>query len=274
MPSGILLPAVLFSLIPLLAHGFDWDRSNSAECLTGLARGSWVEKDWVVPGNNSCALRDCHPAATQQCLAKRWVYIVGDSSMRMLFSALVYKLNGSSLLDERFGSFTKHLKGGCAASEEERDGHKTLGCLREFYSNTGTRVTFSFQAYGQHPNQMVRNLVSASQRPDIMLVSFGAWTVAYSRDKNGGYLELDCAPDSPGFKQLANKTGAALTWIRNIYSGPIAFFTMTPCISCPTCPDFQRVVPPCNRALAHALHGDVNNVVVDRETSTIGLKDK
>lgn len=60
--------------------------------------------------------------------------MVTDSSCRMFASALLEAINGT-LDDRRFGSYQTHDKGSCDAPEAEYDGHKNVGCLREYVKN-------------------------------------------------------------------------------------------------------------------------------------------
>jgi len=87
--------------------------------------------------------------------------------------ALVALLN-STLEDDRFPGYEFHHKGGCDHPNDEVEGHNRIGCLREYYGG-GIRVTFSFQAFGDFPNQVFTSLVSSSQQPDLVVVNTGPW---------------------------------------------------------------------------------------------------
>ena len=110
-------------------------------------------------------------AFVAEALRGHWLYIVGDSSARMLFGALVELINGS-LLDPRFGAYRWHDKGGCS-----HEGGDTAQCLREYVNlSTGTRVTFSFKTVATERTHALDLLASPSQAPDYFLLAVGAWT--------------------------------------------------------------------------------------------------
>ncbi|KAL1498741.1 hypothetical protein AB1Y20_014051 [Prymnesium parvum] len=132
----------------------------------------------------------------RHALRHRWLYIVGDSSMRMLFGAIVWLLNGS-LADPRFGSFVRHSHGGCmvnlsAATTDPRCRDNLVhpsvelaalclpACTREYVDlRGGYRVTFSFKTFVDHPVREVEQLVSPSHVPAVMLLATGAWDISY-----------------------------------------------------------------------------------------------
>ena len=106
-------------------------------------------------------------------LRTRWLYIIGDSSARMLFGALVELVNGT-LADPRFGDYRIHHKGGCS-----HDGTET--CLREYVNmRAATRITFSFKTVVDAQTLALDWLTSPSQVPDYFLLAIGAWDIKYS----------------------------------------------------------------------------------------------
>jgi hypothetical protein len=192
----------------------------SQELLDCYATGGWRTPlvDWELRSTQTCTLKyRLGKTAVQNCLKGKWVYILGDSSCRMFFSALVEKANGT-LQDWRFGSYKEHVKGGCTGGVEEKDGHRTIGCLREYFGDS-IRMTFGFQAYGQHQNEVFKSLVSDSQQPDLMLVETGAWALSYGRYYNHSYTIQD----------IVNQTYIFLDHIRSVYQGPIVWLGLPAC---------------------------------------------
>jgi len=119
-------------------------------------------------------------ACAREVLQHKWVFVLGDSSLRMLFAALVRNVNGSSLADPRFGSYKVHDKGGCVG-DQEKQGHVGTSCLREFFDvERGIRLTFSFKTFVSQRSQSLEELVSASQVPDYFLLATGPWDFAYN----------------------------------------------------------------------------------------------
>jgi len=127
---------------------------------------------------------------TTSCqLRNKWVYIIGDSSTRMLFQALVGAVNGS-LSDPHFGHYAwENAKGGCEQSEfvwstgysdaVSGEGDKGTSCFREFIDlQAGIRLSFSFKTHPSEHIKAVADLVSSSQVPDVFLLGTGAWDLS------------------------------------------------------------------------------------------------
>ena len=95
-----------------------------------------------------------------------WVYLLGDSSIRMFNAALIERLNGT-LDDRRFGSYKIHDKGGCTDNEAV-NGQQTFACLREFIDwRSNTRVTFTFKTYAKQRTAVLDHLTSHASMPDV-----------------------------------------------------------------------------------------------------------
>jgi hypothetical protein len=110
--------------------------------------------------------------SAQKIVRNRWIYLVGDSSLRMLFRAFLDRID-PGFKDNRFGSFLVHDKGGC---QNEEDGDKGGGCLREYVNMTlHSRITFSFKTYSHQPTLALSWLISESQIPDVLILATGAW---------------------------------------------------------------------------------------------------
>ena len=107
-------------------------------------------------------------------LSNKWVYIVGDSSMRMFFRALIHIIQ-PEFDDPHFGSFTTHDKGGCT---NEEDGHAGGGCFREYLDKkTHIRLTYSFKTLAQQKTIALDWLISKAFVPDIIIGATGAWDI-------------------------------------------------------------------------------------------------
>ena len=104
-------------------------------------------------------------------LEGKWVYILGDSSLRMFNGALISLLNGT-LDDPRFGSYMIHDKGSCEGEASPKGG----GCLREYIDmQNRIRLTFTFKTFVGQKAISMENLISPSQQPDVVVLATGAW---------------------------------------------------------------------------------------------------
>eukprot|EP00316_Scyphosphaera_apsteinii_P023856 CAMPEP_0119333166 /NCGR_PEP_ID=MMETSP1333-20130426/84513_1 /TAXON_ID=418940 /ORGANISM="Scyphosphaera apsteinii, Strain RCC1455" /LENGTH=336 /DNA_ID=CAMNT_0007343149 /DNA_START=147 /DNA_END=1157 /DNA_ORIENTATION=+ len=130
--------------------------------------------------------------AESRCILQgRWVYIVGDSSARMLFAGLIHsKLELTT--DRHFGSYLEHHKSGCFGvgvngksgffNTAETDSHRSSACLREYVDLAlALRITYSFQTFANQHIEAVRALTSPSQVPDLWLLAVGPWDFAYTK---------------------------------------------------------------------------------------------
>jgi hypothetical protein len=75
---------------------------------------------WARPLATSVPQSDwLPPERVKTCLRNRWIYIIGDSSFRMFFKALINQID-PTFEDPRFGSYKRLDKGGCGAGRLER----------------------------------------------------------------------------------------------------------------------------------------------------------
>jgi hypothetical protein len=133
---------------------------------------SWREQ-YVEPLSVVISSATAHQIAVEM-LSNRWVYIVGDSSMRMFFRALIHIIE-PEFNDPHFGSFIIHEKGGCTNPE---DGHAGGGCLREYLDKkTHIRLTYSFKTLAQQKTLALDWLISKAFVPDIIIGATGAWDI-------------------------------------------------------------------------------------------------
>lgn len=178
--------------------------------------------------------------------------MIGDSQMRMFFSRLVERVNGT-LSDRRFGSYLIHDKGGCFQSAGESEGHKSNECTREYIKHD-IRLTFGFQAFGQHKNVLFESLVSESTIPDLVLLSTGAWDIGYKGSK---------------ISVAANHSLQMIHNVREVYAGPIVW-----CLT-NVCDPFKNSSSYLNEAQLKALSAvaDKDLVLLNREPSTLPLTD-
>ena len=265
------------------------DSSHVQSCLSTLADGAWSEASpsdlaeseseprFIWSPSDSQHERACREAVltTQtagQCLDRKWMMIIGDSSTRMLFSGLVQLLNGSSQgTDPHFPShrpcsmcegfwpegsdnsecckrFMKGQDHGDDATSDYDAG--VLGYHREFWSN-GIRVTFSFKSLAELPvAAILRALISPSQQPDILVLQFGAWdlyqwnAVDYTIPKAMQYI----------------------TSLQDLYHGPLVWVTLPECGDSP----HQKEVTEFNNGMIDELSSH-NISVLSRGASTRNL---
>ena len=112
-----------------------------------------------------------------------WLYIVGDSSMRMFNAALVDRLNGTSgLQDPNFGSYMVHDKGGCVGNEEHK-GDVGMGCTREFIDwENKRRITYTFKTVAAQKTAALDHLITESNKPTMYLLATGAHDIYRRND--------------------------------------------------------------------------------------------
>jgi hypothetical protein len=183
-------------------------------------------------------------------LKGKWIYLVGDSSMRMFSGALISLLNGT-LEDPRFGSFIIQDKGGCTAF----DG----GCLREYIDfQTRIRVSYTFKTFVSQRATSMENLISPSQQPDIILLATGAWDGYKNRDKSGA--------------AWGNATGDLLDQMMKDY--PTSQIVVATLVSC--YPTYKKIALTYNNELRRQVVSLSNSSarsnslhLLDREPSTI-----
>ena len=108
-----------------------------------------------------------------EVLQGKWIFLLGDSSIRMFNAATISRLNGT-LEDPRFGRYRMEVpdKGNCT---RESNAGKS-GCLREYIDmENKIRLTYSFKTYLSQEATTMENLISPSQQPDVILLGTGAW---------------------------------------------------------------------------------------------------
>ena len=113
------------------------------------------------------------PLCDQPRAKPHWIFLLGDSSVRMLNAALVEHVNGS-LEDSRFGSYEVHDKGGCVQAEEGGK-HGALGCMREFVGwDQHVRLTYLFKTEAATRLALTGHFVTPSAQPDTFVLATGA----------------------------------------------------------------------------------------------------
>lgn len=215
--------------------------------LDDYATGKWDSNSSPLFWNTSrpFALHNLDVLEARSCLKDRWIYVVGDSSMRMFYSALIAKIN-STLEDDRFGSYKVHDKGGCTGSLDESSGHDHPGCFREFVRYS-VRLTFCFQAFGEHKNVVLQSLLSPSQVPDLVVLVTGAWDVGYH---------------SASVETAVRNTVQMIQNVRELYSGTILWASLN------TCPPFQDSTRKLNLAQHDRLQSMNSVFILNRQSST------
>ena len=186
------------------------------------------------------------------CLANTWIYIIGDSSMRMYTSALISMVNGT-LEDRHFGHFLYHDKGNCTG---EGDGHIGGGCLREYFNmEKRIRITFSFKTNATQTTLALDWLTSESQKPDALLLATGAW-------------------DFYGGRDVLTTVNNTVTWLQDMSArfpaATILFFNLVACHDA-----YKSQSIPFNDEIRSALSNISlpGLLLVDRQASTVNLND-
>lgn len=184
----------------------------------------------------SCQLDLYTPQTARQCLRDKWVYLIGDSSTRMLFSALVQLVNDSSTLTDPYfpnHRFCRHCESKteshacCQAhvkglnwngeADEEAQGsqgsHDRWSYHRE-WTKFGTRIVFSFKTFADVPvSQAFQSQVTPSQQPDLLILQFGAWDIYHNHD-------------------LGETVAKGLAYIDHVkmhYSNPLVWLSLVEC---------------------------------------------
>ena len=109
-----------------------------------------------------------------------WIYLVGDSSLRIFNAALVARLNGT-LQDTKFGSYmAQGSKGGCEGKYDDEcstEGRHvfTFACVREFIDwESRTRLTYTFKTTAAQNVTVLDHLVTLTAQPDVFVLATGA----------------------------------------------------------------------------------------------------
>lgn len=186
-----------------------------------------------------------------------WLYIVGDSSMRMFSAALVERLNGT-LQDTMFGSYRVHDKGGCESAD---DGHVGMGCTRELIDWMNQhRVTYTFKTVARQKTVALDHLISSSQVPDMFLLATGAWDIYKNHN-------------------IDDAINDTWSWVEDMTSSyPNAKFAICTLISC--WPDFKERAMSYNKRLRSLIqsrnHQEDQHPIylLDREHSTVNVTNR
>jgi len=204
----------------------------------------FLEEPDLIPGSTK--------AAAVQILKHKWVYLIGDSSLRMFFGALIAALNGT-LADPRFGSYYHNDKGGCVGLME-RKSDRGMGCLREYFDpDNGIRITYSFKTMAQQHITAMDSLISDRQVPDVFLLTTGPWDLTY-KIHNGENLDV------------RSTVNHAVHWVmemRTRYpSSLVSFATLV------ACDRMRRMARSFNKLVRKNLPWDKRLLCLDRQTST------
>ena len=146
-------------------------------------------------------------AAARSLLRSKWIYLLGDSSLRYVNAALVGLLNGS-LADDHFADTLRHHSdpyagrhhAACGIGETSldeldsnggrkpppslysgdhlRDNDEGQSCLREFVSmrhDSSVRITYSFRTASIQKTRALASLISPGQVPDAFVLGTGTW---------------------------------------------------------------------------------------------------
>jgi hypothetical protein len=205
---------------------------------------------------------DAIPKSTRaeavQILKHKWVYLIGDSSLRMFYGALIATLNGT-LADPRFGSYELHDKGGCQG-HIERESDQGMGCLREYFDpENKIRITYSFKTMAQQHVTAMDTLISSRQIPDVFLLTTGPWDLTY-KTHNGTNLDV-----TPAVKQ-------AVRWVMDMRTKfPISLLSFATLVACD---DMRKKAVNFNKLIRRALPWDDRLLCLDRHSSTMLIPGK
>ena len=171
---------------------------------------------------------ELQPATSfRSTFADRWIFLIGDSSLRMLFAALIeaFEPDHDTLADGMLPlPSSTHAKGGC-------NGH---GCLREvFLRAPRLRLTYEFKTFIEPRDdnnasirELWRELITPAQQPDLLVASLGPWDIAYQHHKP--FVARD------GLLTPEEGARAALKWLTDelrqaYHRGPIFWLGLNTC---------------------------------------------
>ena len=132
-------------------------------------------------------------------LQDKWIFLLGDSSLRYFNAALIRLLNGS-LADHHFADENRHYlpsdltigarHGACGYKETtladlthgsghvltDRNDDRGQACHREYVDlRRRVRVTYVFRVRSVQITRAVGSLISESQKPDVFVLATGTW---------------------------------------------------------------------------------------------------
>lgn len=164
------------------------DRFRFAECLGHLSsNGAWEwhnetkdrgsRQQWIVENNNKIAAtcpqkRFRSASAVRRCLRGKWIFIVGDSSVRVLFHHLIKVLGTPPSISPTWEGFPSPqwmpstLKEGkfCGASDNILANTPVLNCSQDYlHAATGTRLTFAMNTVSNQRTVAWRRYVLREQ---------------------------------------------------------------------------------------------------------------
>ena len=222
----------LDTLEPLGSHGRwhgNWSDGRHGE---GLAN------EWCPAKSNASAaqLLWFDLQALRSCLRNRHLLFVGDSSMRIFFSALISMVNGTLEWDTPDASISswrlpmEPYARRATTCDYKRDAvlDVELPCFRE-YAAHGVRLSYVWKTFasdkpvsgrvssGRAPtrsfsSELVRSLMSQSSPPDLVAIESGVW------DTDARYAQQLSQDSQPSLaQQLAD-------WIKDLRIGPAPWF--------------------------------------------------
>eukprot|EP00128_Syssomonas_multiformis_P008449 Colp12_sorted_trinity150504_noHs@18052 len=163
----------------------------------------------------------------QVCLKDKWIMMVGDSSLRILFSALSELINGT--LEVPFfprNRLTPGLKPNHdtqkGLTDVEREINlENVGFLREFrHKDANIRITFVFKTYSEVEPPLMQALLTGGTKPDLLVLQTGAWD-QYRKHSDIKSMYEETIPTVEQW--LSNITAL------NLYNGPLMWIGMTEC---------------------------------------------
>ena len=262
-----------------------YEATRVQSCLNSLATGTWStikslsseesDSNFVWSPSRDAHTGDCGKSSltsttAHQCLDRKWMMLIGDSSTRIMFSSLVQLLNGSS--QDTDAHFPSHRPCDMCGSDgpdsdccnrfskgQDNDQDPTsdedpwiLGYYRDWWSR-GTRITFVFKSLAERPvAAILRVMISESQQPDVLILQFGAWDL-YLRNS---------------VEKATAKANEYIRSLRQLYRGPMVWLTL------PECEDsgLRAEVAEFNKIMVSEL-ANQNMNVLSRRSSTTGLPD-
>ncbi len=145
-------------------------QATIGECLRALSTGSWrVGEDvsWVPDAeSSSCTLRDFDSRSAMDCFTGKWIFLLGDSSLRMLFhywvTELATELNAS-------------IAAGKICPEHDVWSEPLSHCWQDV-NHGGARLTYqSITGAAQLGEAWDVRAYSSASKPAVLIYETGPW---------------------------------------------------------------------------------------------------
>jgi len=187
----------------------------------------WRWKLKAAPNQRNWSVQYFSQNETRQCLAGKWIYLIGDSSTRITFSALIQQINGTV----RDLEFPDHRRRYCMSKYNfsvENCGRWVKGQLpylqnldqdaevyfREFWEKEyNIRITYSFKSEADLIPLSLLQTISKSHQPDLVVLNTGAWSNYHGLSPTRTFLGMQ----------------SFMEYFLNVYSGPLIYQNLATC---------------------------------------------